>query len=90
MLQAMTLNCAHSFCALCLEQWVKVKKECPVCRAAITSQTKSIVLDSYIDKMCEHLNEDMKEARVKLVQERKGSFSAKWSDEIIGSLLRYG
>lgn len=70
--QATSLNCSHSFCALCIEQWMKVKKECPVCRAAITSHIRSIVLDSYIDRMVEHLSEDMKEKRQELVAERKG------------------
>ena len=49
-----------------------LKKECPVCRAAITSQMRSIVLDSYIDRMIQQLNPEMKERREELVKERKG------------------
>ena len=71
-LQATSLNCSHSFCELCLEQWMALKKECPVCRAAITSQMRSIVLDSYIDRMIQQLNPEMKERREELVKERKG------------------
>ena len=49
-----------------------VKKECPVCRTPITSHLRSIVLDSYIDRMVEHLSEDLKQSRKALVEERKG------------------
>ncbi len=72
MLQATSLNCSHSYCELCIEQWMEVKKECPVCRAPITSHLRSIVLDSYIDKMVEHLSDEMKTKRKDLVAERKG------------------
>ena len=70
--QTMTLNCSHAFCSLCLDQWMKVKKECPVCRSPITSYVRARAVDSYIDKMCEHLSEAMREERKKLVEERKG------------------
>jgi len=70
--QATSLNCSHSFCAACIEQWKKVKKQCPVCRCPISSQLRSLVLDSYIDRMVEHLSDDMKKSRQKLIEERKG------------------
>lgn len=69
--QATSLNCAHSFCALCIRQWLAVKKECPVCRAAVTSQVRSYVLDNYIDRMVEQLSDDLKQRRADLVTERK-------------------
>ena len=50
-----------------------VKKECPVCRAKITSQMHSIVLDNYIDRMVEKLTDEMKERRQNLIAEQKGS-----------------
>ncbi|XP_078001042.1 E3 ubiquitin-protein ligase RNF8-like [Glandiceps talaboti] len=71
--QATTLNCSHSFCYWCITEWTERKKhkDCPVCRAQITSKNKSIVLDSYIDKMVENLNDELKQRRVELVEERK-------------------
>ena len=33
---------------------------------------RSIVLDSYIDRMVEQLSEDMKQRRAELMEERKG------------------
>ncbi|KAK6182079.1 hypothetical protein SNE40_009843 [Patella caerulea] len=70
-IQSTSLNCSHSFCALCIEQWMAVKKECPICRAPITSHMRSIVLDSYIDKMVEQLDDDMRLRRKELVTTRK-------------------
>ena len=52
---ATTLNCCHSFCEYCIQEWKKRKGDCPNCRKKITSMNKSIVLDSYINKMTEHL-----------------------------------
>ncbi|KAL5008370.1 hypothetical protein ScPMuIL_013951 [Solemya velum] len=69
--QATTLNCSHGFCALCIKQWMKRKKACPICRAGITTYMRSIVLDSYIDKMLDNLSDDMKEKRKELIDLRK-------------------
>uniref|UniRef100_A0A0B7AFR9 E3 ubiquitin-protein ligase CHFR n=1 Tax=Arion vulgaris TaxID=1028688 RepID=A0A0B7AFR9_9EUPU len=69
--KATSLNCAHVFCKLCINQWMKVKKECPNCRAPITSQMQALALDSYIDKMVEQLNDEMKQRRAELVEQRK-------------------
>ena len=52
---------------------MRLKTECPICRTAITTQMRSIVLDSYIEKMVEQFSEDMKKRRQELVEERKGS-----------------
>ena len=70
--QATSLQCSHSYCEMCIEQWMETKKICPVCRAPITSHIRSIALDSYIDKMVEHLSDEMKENRRQLVAEREG------------------
>ena len=51
---------------------MRLKTECPICRTAITTQMRSIVLDSYIEKMVEQFSEDMKKRRQELVEERKG------------------
>ncbi|XP_041354373.1 E3 ubiquitin-protein ligase RNF8-like [Gigantopelta aegis] len=78
--QATSLNCSHAFCALCIANWMKRKKECPICRAPVTSHMRSIVLDSYIDAMSEHLSDEMKEKRKELVQARKEE-QAKFDEE---------
>ncbi|XP_077567219.1 E3 ubiquitin-protein ligase rnf8 [Stigmatopora nigra] len=70
--EAVILNCAHSFCYYCINQWRKKKEECPICRQAIESQTRCLALDNCIDSMVENLSLDMKARRQKLILERKG------------------
>ena len=82
-IKATSLGCAHSFCALCIEQWMDVKKVCPVCRAPIASKMNSVALDSYIERMLEELSPEVIEKRKKLVQERKGFEVASPIDRIL-------
>jgi len=63
LIEATNLNCSHSFCAYCIQEWKKTKNECPVCRTRITSEERVLALDSYIDKMVVHLSDDMKQRR---------------------------
>ncbi|XP_035692510.1 E3 ubiquitin-protein ligase rnf8-like isoform X4 [Branchiostoma floridae] len=70
--QATTLHCSHTFCYACILEWTKTRKmECPTCRTKVTSQTRSLVLDSYIDKMVESYSEELKQHRMALLQDRK-------------------
>ncbi|XP_026197860.1 E3 ubiquitin-protein ligase rnf8 isoform X6 [Anabas testudineus] len=71
-IEAVILNCAHSFCCYCIQQWRKKKNECPICRQAIQSQTRCLALDNCIDRMVENLSLDMKARRQTLITERKG------------------
>ncbi|KAF1671486.1 RNF8 ligase, partial [Pygoscelis papua] len=70
-IEAVTLNCAHSFCSYCIKEWTKRKVECPICRQEIKSKTRSLVLDNCIDRMVEKLDVEMKEHRLTLIRERK-------------------
>lgn len=70
-IEAVTLNCAHSFCSYCINEWMKRKTECPMCRKDIKSKTHSLVLDNCIDKMVDKLNSEVKERRIDLIRERK-------------------
>ncbi|XP_054994995.1 E3 ubiquitin-protein ligase RNF8 isoform X1 [Sorex araneus] len=70
-IEAVTLNCAHSFCSYCISEWMKRKIECPICRKDIKSKTHSLVLDNCINKMVENLSAEVKERRVALTRERK-------------------
>lgn len=70
-IQATTLSCSHSFCNYCITEWMKRKKECPVCRAPIKSHSLSIVLDNYIDKMVENLGDDVKQRRKEMLEDRR-------------------
>ncbi|XP_009693681.1 PREDICTED: E3 ubiquitin-protein ligase RNF8 [Cariama cristata] len=70
-IEAVTLNCAHSFCSYCINEWTKRKVECPICRQEIKSKTRSLVLDNCIDRMVEKLDVEMKEHRLTLIRARK-------------------
>ncbi|NXD14595.1 RNF8 ligase, partial [Nothocercus nigrocapillus] len=70
-IEAVTLNCAHSFCSYCINEWTKRKVECPICRQEIKSKTRSLVLDNCIDRMVEKLDVEMKDHRLALIRERK-------------------
>uniref|UniRef100_A0A6J0SWH9 E3 ubiquitin-protein ligase CHFR n=1 Tax=Pogona vitticeps TaxID=103695 RepID=A0A6J0SWH9_9SAUR len=71
-IEAVTLNCAHSFCSYCISEWMKRRLECPICRRIIISKTRSLVLDNCIDRMVENLDDETKHHRLALIQERKG------------------
>lgn len=70
-IEAVTLNCAHSFCSYCISEWMKRKIECPICRKDIKSKTHSLVLDNCIDKMVDSLSSEVRERRIDLIRERK-------------------
>lgn len=70
-IEAVILNCAHSFCCYCIKLWRKKKDECPICRQVIQSQTRCLALDNCIDSMVENLSLDMKARRQALISERK-------------------
>ncbi|XP_012682098.1 E3 ubiquitin-protein ligase rnf8 isoform X2 [Clupea harengus] len=74
-IEAVTLNCAHSFCLHCIRAWRQRKDECPICRQAISSEARSLVLDNCIDRMVEQLSADMKQRRLDLIAQRKGERS---------------
>ncbi|XP_055462974.1 E3 ubiquitin-protein ligase RNF8 isoform X1 [Psammomys obesus] len=70
-IEAVTLNCAHSFCSFCISEWMKRKVECPICRKDIESTTHSLVLDNCINKMVDSLSSEVRERRCILIRERK-------------------
>ncbi|XP_077198399.1 E3 ubiquitin-protein ligase RNF8 isoform X2 [Paroedura picta] len=80
-IEAVTLNCAHSFCSHCIREWMKRKVECPICRRTILSKTRSLVLDNCIDRMVENLDAETKQRRLSLIKERKGEREASCSGE---------
>lgn len=71
-LQAVTLSCAHSFCQHCIGAWRKRSGACPIYQQDILSQTRSLVLDNYIEHMVDTLSTEMKERRKALLGERNG------------------
>ncbi|KAG1651031.1 E3 ubiquitin-protein ligase rnf8 [Nymphon striatum] len=71
-INAVTLNCSHSFCKFCLNLWKdKGQTNCPICLQTITTENKSLVLDTFIDRVTEKLPAEKLEQRQKLKEERK-------------------
>lgn len=68
---ATTLNCAHTFCRSCIVEWQKKEKTCPMCRTKITSQNRSIVFDTFIDRIVENLSVEMKNRRQEVIEDRQ-------------------
>ncbi|XP_030031241.1 E3 ubiquitin-protein ligase RNF8 isoform X3 [Manduca sexta] len=77
--EAVTLNCSHTFCKYCISRWKSKKKDCPICRSPILTECRSLVLDSFIDKMVQNLSEEMKTKREDMLNARKGG-SYEYSD----------
>lgn len=69
--RAITLNCTHTFCRHCIETWMVKRKDCPNCRATITSKTQSLAIDNFIENMVK-LTPEQKKLREELEKERKG------------------
>ena len=64
-IDATTLPCAHTFCEFCVWEWLKKKKNCPVCRRKTKGKAvRSLVLDSCVAKMVDAYSDVDKEARV--------------------------
>lgn len=49
--KAVTLSCSHTFCQYCIKQWQKNKVVCPICRARTTSSCRTLILDSFIERV---------------------------------------
>lgn len=75
-INAVVLSCSHTFCRYCIDRWKKNKKECPNCRLPITSESKSFVVDNFIEKIIPTLSEEMKKKRIELVAERNAEVKA--------------
>ncbi|GBM97765.1 E3 ubiquitin-protein ligase rnf8 [Araneus ventricosus] len=83
-MKAITLGCSHTFCEYCISEWKKKQKKCPICREKITSETKILVLDSFISKAVEQLDIGTQNRRkelsatrekAKVTQQKKGTRS---------------
>lgn len=65
LLQPTTLQCSHTFCTSCIQQWLPTHRSCPICRKQITKQPiRNISLQGVLEKLEMLLSEDDKEERV--------------------------
>ncbi|XP_050538435.1 uncharacterized protein LOC126903903 isoform X2 [Daktulosphaira vitifoliae] len=64
------LNCSHTFCHECIESWTRRVNHCPTCRVYVRSKSHCLTLDSFLDKISDHLPEEVKQRRETLKVER--------------------
>ncbi|XP_077516019.1 E3 ubiquitin-protein ligase CHFR-like [Amblyomma americanum] len=66
---AAMLQCGHTFCSYCIQNWQKQKNVCPFCLVTISSITRSFVVDNIIDELvC--FNPELKRFRETLAHSR--------------------
>lgn len=64
------LNCSHTFCESCIYVWTKRVKKCPICRVQIKSKSFCLTLDSFIEKIVEHLPKEIQCKREIAIKDR--------------------
>lgn len=69
-IKAVTLNCSHTFCKYCIDQWKKNKPNCPICRNVILSTARTLVVDNFIEKTLNNQSEEVKQTRRELIAQR--------------------
>ena len=57
------LNCAHSFCRFCLNNWLSKQVGCPSCRMVVVFQTENLALKNIINKMMQTSSQGYQDER---------------------------
>ncbi|XP_035232600.1 E3 ubiquitin-protein ligase rnf8-A-like isoform X2 [Stegodyphus dumicola] len=70
-IKTVVLNCSHSFCKYCITEWKKKKKQCPICRERVTTETDVLALDHFIEKVTDLLSKEELERRKELIESRE-------------------
>ena len=71
-MQPVVLNCSHTFCSYCINQWKRRTNWCPICRTSITARNPIGKLDSFIIKFARRVGEDAEKKRLETIKEREG------------------
>ncbi|KAK9876264.1 hypothetical protein WA026_012563 [Henosepilachna vigintioctopunctata] len=69
-IKAVTLNCCHTFCSYCINQWRKHQSCCPICRKSITGMAPTLVLDNFIEKLVGTMDKETSEQRREMIASR--------------------
>ena len=74
--EATNLNCSHTFCFTCIQQWKAssssvTTKDCPICRVKISSESRILLVDNLVEKVVDSMTNEEQEQRKQLIEERK-------------------
>jgi hypothetical protein len=84
--EASTIECGHSFCRMCIENWLKTKLSCPICRHPIEKPPiSSVCLDKAVRVMLELIEE--KQTASELLERQKQATKARESECFAQSCL---
>ncbi|XP_029344720.1 E3 ubiquitin-protein ligase RNF8-like [Acyrthosiphon pisum] len=64
------LNCSHTFCESCIYIWTDRVIACPICRVEVQSKSYCLTLESFIEKIVEHLPKEIKDKREVAIKDR--------------------
>ena len=84
LMEPVWINCGHTFCALCIKQWIVKKSECPKCREEISSpptravSTENLINALYFDGIGKELINNRKE----LLSQRKSEEDAAYPNKV--------
>ena len=77
-IDAITLNCSHTFCKLCIVNWRTSKnlnkKLCPMCRTIIKNYKREIIADKQIKELMEKCSVEKFEQRKNMIMERRNKY----------------
>ncbi|CAD0193912.1 unnamed protein product [Chrysodeixis includens] len=71
-INAILLNCAHTFCKYCITMWQRTRNNCPICRAPVTVKSSNLVVDGFIEYLTINLSPEVHSLREKQLQSRQG------------------
>ena len=70
------LNCGHTFCGYCTDEFMKRKPECPSCRRFVTSTEKNLAVQNLLNKITALLPQETQTKREEFIQERRAAEEA--------------
>ncbi|OXA60083.1 uncharacterized protein LOC110844542 isoform X2 [Folsomia candida] len=75
-LEPAVIDCGHTFCSYCINEWKKEKKECPICRKPIIICTKHVEMQNFVTKIHTMMSQDIQDKRNELVSERENTIAS--------------
>lgn len=70
-IQATVIDCGHTFCHFCINEWARKKPECPICRKSFRNRSRHIEMENFITKIFESFTEEIATRRKLSIVERE-------------------